>query len=62
MNSTKKHNEPEKINRPPGVCIPWEEKLKEIPDISGDPQLAKKIWEDIDGLGYTYVWHCLVSF
>jgi hypothetical protein len=46
----------------PGVCIPWEEKLKELPEISGDAQLARKVWEDIDGMGYTYVWHCLVSF
>ena len=58
---TNKH-ESERVERKPGVCIPWEEKLKEIPEISGDPQLARKIWEDIDGLGYTYIWHCLVSF
>lgn len=42
--------------------MPWEEKLKEIPEISGDPKLAQKIWEDIDGLGYVYIWHLLVSF
>ena len=48
--------------RPPGVCVPWEEKLMELPEISGDTELVKKIWEDIDALGYTYIWHCLVSF
>jgi len=48
--------------RPPGVCIPWEEKLMELPEISGDTELVKKVWEDIDALGYTYIWHCLVSF
>jgi hypothetical protein len=51
-----------KKDRKPGVCIPWEEKLQEIPEISGDPKLAQKVWEDIDSLGYTYIWHCLVSF
>ena len=48
--------------RAPGVCSPWEEKLKELPEIPGDKQLAQKVWEDIDGLAYTYIWHCLVSF
>jgi hypothetical protein len=48
--------------RPPGVCIPWEEKLKELPDITGDAELPKKIWEDVDALGYVYIWHCLLSF
>lgn len=46
----------------PGVCIPWEEKLKELPPIRGDAQLAQRIWEDIEGLAYTYIWHCLLSF
>jgi len=59
--NTNQH-ESKTVERKPGVCIPWEEKLREIPEISGDPALAKKIWEDVDGLGYTYIWHCLVSF
>lgn len=46
----------------PGVCIPWEQKLKELPEISGDKELVRKVWEDIDALGYVYIWHCLVSF
>ena len=52
----------ESRNRPPGVCIPWAEKVKELPEIAGDPKLVQKVWEDIDGLAYTYVWHCLLSF
>ena len=48
--------------RPPGVCIPWEEKLKELPEITGDKELVKRIWEDVDALGYVYIWQCLVSF
>lgn len=46
----------------PGVCIPWEQKLKELPEISGDKQLVERVWEDIDALAYVYIWHCLLSF
>jgi len=48
--------------RRPGVCIPWDEKLRELPPISGDPCLARRIWEGIDGLGNMYIWQCLLSF
>ena len=46
----------------PGACIPWEQKIKELPEISGDQQLVRTVWENIDGLAYIYIWHCLVSF
>lgn len=46
----------------PGVCIPWEEKSNEIPRILSDPALVRRVWEEIDSLAYTYIWHCLVSF
>jgi hypothetical protein len=49
-------------HRPPGVCIPWEEKQKELPPISGDKELVRKVWEDIDGPAYTYIWQVLLSF
>lgn len=45
----------------PGVCFPWEEKKQEYPAISGDEQLIKKVWEDIDQLAYLYIWFCLIS-
>jgi hypothetical protein len=51
-----------KDKRPPGVCIPWQEKLKELPEISGDRELVQRIWEDVDALGYVYIWQCLLSF
>jgi len=51
-----------KIKRLPGICVPWQEKLKELPKISGDEELVKKIWQDIDALGYVYIWQCLLSF
>lgn len=46
----------------PGVCIPWEEKLKELPGISGDKELVQRVWENIEELGYTFIWQCLLSF
>ncbi len=50
------------VDRKPGVCIPWEEKKEELPAITGDSAIVKDIWEEVDGLAYLYVWHCLVSF
>ena len=54
--------QPETPNQRPGVCIPWEEKVQEMPEITGDEALARRVWEEVDGLAYTYVWHILVSF
>jgi len=51
-----------KPKRAPGVCIPWDEKVKELPEITGDAELVRRIWEETDALAYTYVWQCLVSF
>ncbi len=50
-----------KIDRKPGVCIPWEEKAKELPPITAKPEMVKKSWEDVDSMAYTYIWHLLVS-
>ena len=49
-------------NSKPGVCLTWEEKLKELPPIQGDEALARRIWEEIDSLGNTFIWQLLVSF
>jgi hypothetical protein len=46
----------------PGVCIPWEEKKKELPPIQGDEAQFRQLWEEVDGMAYTYIWHLLVSF
>jgi len=48
--------------RRPGTCLPWEEKVKELPPISGDAGLVRKVWEDVDALGYMYIWQVLLSF
>ncbi|MGB9689202.1 hypothetical protein [Thermogutta sp.] len=48
--------------RPPGTCIPWEEKRREMGEIKGNEALVKRIWENIDALGYMYIWQVLLSF
>lgn len=47
---------------PPGVCIQWAEKAKEIGPISGDADLVRRVWEEIDSLGNMFIWQILVSF
>jgi hypothetical protein len=46
----------------PGACIPWEQGRLGVKTITGDEQLVKRIWQEIDGLGYLFIWHCLLSF
>lgn len=45
----------------PGVCILWEEKLKELPAMTGDRILAQRIWEEIDVFAYLYIWNVLLG-
>ena len=51
----------EKVDKKPGVCIPWEEKIKEYQKITGDENILKQVWEDIDNLAYVYIWFCLIA-
>jgi hypothetical protein len=46
----------------PGVCIPWAEKREDLPPISGDENLVKTVWENVDFLGTVFIWQCLLSF
>ena len=48
--------------RPPGVCFPWDQKAAELPPLTGDEKLTRRVWQDVDGLAYVYIWHCLLSF
>ena len=52
--------EEKKNERKPGVCIPWEQKLKEMPNFCGDEELARKTWEELEGLAYTFMWFTLL--
>lgn len=45
----------------PGVCIPWEERIKEYPQIMGDAKIVEKVWKENDALGYLYLWFCLIA-
>jgi len=45
-----------------GVCIPWEQHRTGGSPLPGDEALAKRIWQEVDGLGYIFIWHCLLSF
>jgi len=47
---------------PAGGCFPWQEKVKELPQITGDPTMVQRIWEQVDGLGNTFIWQMLLSF
>jgi hypothetical protein len=55
-------SEPARPKIDPGVCIPWEQKRQEFAEIRGDEEIVKRVWQDVDGLAYMYIWQCLVSF
>jgi hypothetical protein len=46
----------------PGTCLPWEEKCKEYPPLSGDTDLSRRVWDNLEGFAYMYIWHLLLSF
>ncbi len=46
----------------PGVCFPWEERVKDLPPITGDKAMIRSVWESIDALGNMYIWQMLLSF
>jgi hypothetical protein len=46
----------------PGICRRFEEKLNELPPLSGDPEIVRGVWEDLEGLAYLYIWHLVLSF
>ncbi len=45
----------------PGVCVPWEEKVKEYEKIMGDEKVLQKSWEEIDTLAYLFLWFVLIA-
>ncbi len=47
---------------PAGQCIPWDHSQQDWPPVTGDPALAREVWNQLDGLANMYVWHVLVSF
>jgi hypothetical protein len=51
-----------KVERAPGTVVTWQEKVKELPQITANEQLVKQSWEGVDGLAYMYIWQMLLSF
>lgn len=47
---------------PPGICRPWEEKTRELPTLTGDLDLLRAIWDQIEGFANTYIWQLLLAF
>lgn len=45
-----------------GTCMPWDKHQAQLKDMPGDAQLARRVWEEVDGLGNLFIWHCLLSF
>ncbi len=52
----------EKKKLRPGVCVPWDDRREEYPEIQGDEEIVKKVWEDMDNLAYLYIWFVLIQF
>lgn len=48
--------------RPPGCCVPWDERRAECGELQGDEEVAQRVWEDVDQLGWLYIWSCLIAF
>ncbi len=46
----------------PGQCIEWAKQAASVPVIEGDPDIVKKVWNDIDSLGNVFIWQWLLSF
>ncbi|MCK5802047.1 MAG: hypothetical protein KAI66_04405 [Lentisphaeria bacterium] len=46
----------------PGECLSWEEIRGELPPITGDADLMRDIWTNVDALGNMFIWQCLLSF
>jgi hypothetical protein len=44
------------------VCYPWEDKVKTLPEITGDQDLIRRVWENVDSFGNMYIWQLLLSF
>jgi hypothetical protein len=53
---------PANVRRPAGTMESWDEKRKSIPNIPGDEDLCRRVWNDIDSLACMYMWQVLLSF
>ena len=54
--------QPATTAKAPGVCVPFEQKKQELPEIVGDEKLVRQNWEQVDSLAYSFIWQLVVSF
>jgi uroporphyrinogen-III decarboxylase len=48
--------------RRPGVCVPWEEAREAIGTIRGDEAICRDVWQQVDTLGYFWMWCVFLVF
>ena len=51
-----------KANTPITVCVPWEQKRKELDGEIENEEILRRVWQDSESLAHMFIWHCLVSF
>jgi len=51
-----------KLVTPPGVCTPWSTKRQELDHLLGDESILERVWNEVEGFAYAFIWHCLLSF
>jgi hypothetical protein len=45
----------------PGSLIPFDEKIREYKGITGDPEIVRKAWANIEEYAARFVWMCLTD-
>ena len=50
------------LSTPVGACVSWDAKRAEIPEVSGNENLVRRVWGQVDGLANLYIWQLLLSF
>jgi uroporphyrinogen-III decarboxylase len=46
----------------PGVCVAWEEQVRQWPRLTGDAVLVRRIWEEVDTHAYSFIWNLVFCF
>ncbi len=47
---------------PPGVCRTWDQVAREMPPVTGDETLVRRIWSEVEGFAHMFIWQVLLSF
>ncbi|NMA69911.1 MAG: hypothetical protein GX958_10910 [Desulfitobacterium sp.] len=45
-----------KTETSPGSCLPWEKVTEEYGKVTGNEDLLRKQWEELDKFAYLYLW------